>query len=235
MKVRENIVNRLIELLATTATLGLMAVSANADPIELFDYGFNIDGFATEASFGDPTPGNVDDSLFDYLTGLGTLSISITGDGDHNVLVFVDHEIDDPKNEFRNENVVSFGGLALGQSSEVDEPGFVFGDIYWNFLDNTLDGTNVLLPGSEHDVSMALGWDFVLAGGESAIASFFLSETDDSGGAFVFKHADANSDPVIYFWSTLEITAGVPEPDTLLLFGLGLLGLGLSRKRQAAT
>jgi hypothetical protein len=212
-----------------------MTAPASADPIELFDYGFNIDGFATEASFGDPTPGNVDDSLFDYFTGQGTLSISIIGVGAHNTLVFVDHDIDDPTNDFRNENVVSFGGLALGQSWEVDEPGFVFGDIYFNFLDNTLDRTNVLTPGSEYDVSMALGWDFVLAGGESAIASFFLSETDDSDSAFVLAHADVDSDPVIYFWSTLEITAAVLKPDTLLLFGLGLLGLGLSRKRQAAT
>jgi len=41
------IVNRLIELSATTAMLSLMTASANADPIELFDYGLNIDGFAT--------------------------------------------------------------------------------------------------------------------------------------------------------------------------------------------
>lgn len=84
----------LTKILAVTATLGLMAESAIADPIELFDYSYNIDGAPTEGAFGDPTPAQVDDTAFDYHTGLGQIDIEIVGLGLHSVLAFFDHEID---------------------------------------------------------------------------------------------------------------------------------------------
>ena len=137
-------------------------------------------------------------------------------------------------NTFFNEWALGAGVIGVGQSAEADEPGFLFGDIYDNFLNNTLDNSNGGLgPGNPDDVSMAMGWDFGLAAGEEAIASFFLSETDDSGGAFRIAHGDDSSPDVINFWSTLEINAtSVPEPSTLALFGLGLFAMGLSRRRK---
>ena len=195
------------------AMLAVASGPALADPIDLFDYGFNIDGATTEGSMGDPTPGNVDDSLFDYLTGLGAITITISGAGAHNALVFVDHEIDESLNSFFNENAVGLGALAAGQSVEADEPGFVFGDIYNNFLANTLDNTNAVTPGLEDDVSMAIGWDFVLAAGETAVASFFVGQVSGSAGAFNFRHTDADSGVAIYFWSTLDIQGADSDED----------------------
>jgi hypothetical protein len=117
----------------------------------------------------------------------------------------------------------------------VDEPGYLFGDIYDNFLDNTLCNCTDVTDGEPDDVSMAMGWDFVLGAGETAVVSFFLSDTNDAGSAFYMTHHDLNSAAKIYFWGSLEITAtGVPEPGTLMLFSLGLVGFGMAKKRKAA-
>ena len=101
-------------------------------------------------------------------------------------------------------------------------------------VDNLLDDFNNVPVGAPEDVSMAIGWDFVLGAGETAVASFTLSETDDSAGAFTIRQVDLDSGNAIYFWSDLDISTAVPEPGTLLLFSLGLVGFGLSKKRKAA-
>jgi hypothetical protein len=225
-----------IKLLAITATLSLLAASANADPIELFDYSYNIDGALTEGAFGDPTPANVDDSAFDYFTGLGTIAIDVAGAGAHSVLAFFDHEINESINTYFNEFVTAANISEAGQTSEVDEPGFIFGDIYDNFVDNLLCNCNDLSDASvADDVSMAMGWDFTLGAGEAAVVSFFLSDTNDSGSAFNLTHHDLESGDKVYFWGSLDITpTGVPEPGTLMLFSLGLVGFGMAKKRKAA-
>jgi len=77
---------------------------------------------------------------------------------------------------------------------------------------------------------MAMGWDFSLMDGESALLSFTLSESVPAG--FYLAHHD----PVgtLYLSGSLDITATpapVPEPGTLVLFISGLAGwAGLRRK-----
>ena len=81
--------------------LGLSSVTANAATIDLYGYGFNIDGVLTDTNLGADYPGvgpglgNLDDSGFDWVSGLGGLDFTITGAGDHSVVSFFEHEIDD--------------------------------------------------------------------------------------------------------------------------------------------
>ncbi len=212
-----------------------VAAPANAAVISLFDWGLNIDGAISMT--GDPIPAGVDASGFDFGTGLGTIQVSVTRAGPHNVVSFFDHEIDEDDNTFFNEAGATGGAAATaGQAWEIDEPGFVFGDIYDNFLDNTLDNINAIPVDFEDDVSMAMGFDFTLAALETATISFFVGLVNDAPG-FYLEQIDDDSQASIFFWGDVAIDGGgieppVPlsEPGTLLLFGAGLLALGLRRR-----
>ena len=97
---------------------------------------------------------------------------------------------------------------------------------------------------------MAMGWNFTLLANETATISlllgynppatdFYLSQTDPETGT---AGIDYSPEYTLYFSSILDIeTSGgpgpgpgnpVPEPATLLLMGIGLLGLlGVQRRK----
>lgn len=209
-----------------------LCMPAGGIPISLFEYGVNIDGDSRFPFDGDPLQGGVDVLGFDALTGLGTVSIAVTGDGAHFVGLFVDHEIDEILNTFFNEVGSMSGAPAAGQSFETEEPGFVGGDIMTNFVGGTLDGS---IGPSPDDVSMALGWDFLLLPGESALIDFSLSETAPGSG-FYLEHADPASKASVFLSSSKKVIGGqggqgVPDGgSSLLLLLCGLAGIGAAAK-----
>jgi len=242
-------VKRKTEWLMMVVTLSLAMPSAQATVIGLFDYAFNIDGTTSDILFdGDPLPGNVNIAGFDELTGLGTVEVTIAGAGDHTVVGFFDHDIDLATNLWFNEEGTTGGGAVVaGQSWEIDEPGFFFGDIFFNVQDSDallgsfLDNTNAVPSGSPDDVSMAMGFDFTLAATETAIVSFFLDTINNAPGFFL-QQSDPDSiinefqgPNELFFWAGIEIrgegVVGVPEPGTLGLLGLGLIMLAGRRRR----
>jgi len=209
----------------------LLAVAAWTAPGQAVDYrlfesALNVDGTVS-------TPAA--QLSFDSGTGLGSLSFSVTGVGAHDVALFVDHDIDEAVNTFFNESGAVSGAPGAGLSWEIDEPGYVFGNIYTNFQAGTLD--NTIFGGVSDkidDVSMALGWNFILADGETAAITFTLGTA--APGGFSLAQIDLDSPAAIYFTTGLEIRGGevpVPEPaTTLLLMGSGLGWLALLRKRM---
>ena len=165
-------------LSAVLLTIAGFASSGKAATITLVDYGFNIDGVVSFSSLGDPIPAGVDLSNFDTSTGLGAIEILVQGPGVHYAGVFLDHEIDEAVNGFTNEVADVLGVAGLNQFWEIDEPGFVFGDIFDNFTAsapgaNLLDTANAIdaatFPSGD-DAAMAMAFGFNLLPGEQAPA-----------------------------------------------------------------
>ena len=215
------------------AAVALAGTQAHAAAITLFDHALAIDGTLIGPS--DALPLNVSMAGFDKARGVGSITITMSGTGAHSVGLFVDHEIDEETNTFFNESGSASGAAAAGQSWEIDEPGWVFGDIYANFAAGALDGSNGVPAGSEDDVSMALAWNFLLAGDEQATIRFLVSELQPASGFYLSQH-DPESNVSLFFSSTLHIVQGgepVPEPAGTALVGLGLLALLWQRRRRS--
>jgi hypothetical protein len=231
-----------LRTVSTVLILNSLSFSSHAATIGLFDWGFNVDG-TTYCNLGPcdndgVAPGTIpgiDVSGFDFLTGLGSIEFSISAAGSHSLVGYFDHEIDEPINTFFNETGFTSGTAAAGQSWEVDEPGFLFGNIFDNFVADTLENSNDL-SGIFDDMAMAMGFDFLLTVGETATVSFNLSETNDAGGLFALEQYDPDSDASIFFWSDISITGqppmGLAEPGTLSLLSMGLIGIACARRRR---
>jgi hypothetical protein len=144
--------------------------------------------------------------------------------------LFVDHEIDEAVNTFFNEFGLPDDSPVASQTWEIDEPGFLFGDIFDNFIasDNTtgsaLDNSNGVPEAAPDDVSMAHGWDLNLAAGDTATISFRLS-VDEPASGFYLGHHDVESAESVYFSSSLRIVGGPGVPDSGSSFALLLGGL----------
>lgn len=225
------------------AALVLAPGQVSAAALELRELALNVNGtvydslapVAVPASVGGaPVSGSLDPA-----TGLGTLRVQVSGAGAHSVIGFFDVDfIDEPSVNTWFDETGAMGGVApAGASWEIDEPGWggngYVGDIFTNVQNGALDNANQL-PGPD-DVSLALGWDFILALGETAFIDFIGTTTDPGG----FRLAVVDpSQQAYYLRSTLRIEGGgqppIPEPGTLLLVGAGAAaGFRRLRARRA--
>jgi hypothetical protein len=174
---------------------------------------------------------------------LGTVSWSITNNTgamlqDASFFVFLDAEIVQTLNNFYNESgaVASVTGAGAGDnladSWEIDEPGYLFGDIYNNLLSGALDNSNGVPAGFEDDVSLALGFDLGDLVADAVVTGVFEFGRQDIGGLI---HIDADSNETLFFNGTVDVTSAttVPEPPISLLFATSFLLLAFKKRKHS--
>lgn len=245
---------------ASGATIALFdwGLRVNA---EKFSSGF-FPGANVPGDLAGATEAVYDITGFDFGTGLGTIKVTVNSAGNYSVINYLDLDIDetdpgDPSDDtyynYYDEWGSAHGTPDAQQRWEIDEPGFgtpalgtegvaYTGDIFDNFdnpfsLDKEVnyDSNDAQFLEYPDDVAMAISWDFSLGANEIAEILFVVQEVAPTGGIFYLEQNDpadkfTGSDSV-YYYSTLDIKP-VPEPSTVIMLGLGLLGLGLVAIRK---
>jgi hypothetical protein len=247
---------RKAKFIAVAFVVSLLCTSASwaVPTVDLQEWGFNINGYHYDnVVYGDDPsvlPGNFNTSGFDFGTGLGTISVSFSAPGNYALAAFFDHEMNQFVNGWMDELSAQAGTRPAGLSFQSETPNDVRDRWFWPFdygvpLQNAVefgpaeDGSG--LPGgaqTANDISMAIGWNFILDPGEIGMVTFDVTRIAPTGfyleqkdiGFTGFPGADPGS---IYFTSVLNIrTSSVPEPSTMLLLAAGLVSIIMGKRHM---
>ena len=143
------------------------------------------------------------------------------------LLVFLDADLDRIQNTFVNEygSFVSLdlppaapAGAIAASGWEIDEPGYVFGDVYQHLQAGALDNTNALPLGNADDVSLALSFNIgLLNPGDRVRTTLFISSENIEG----LRHVDLASDASFNWNGYAQVVRNgpvseIPEPSAML-------------------
>lgn len=228
----------------------LFGLVRTASAIEIYDTG----AFLHSPSIGSSSLGHLDGVYDDFggsgvqldfsknidAFGYGSLQWSFVNNtgmtlADTWLFGYLDAEIDPDLNSSYNESgrLVSVDGLGSGDTGadswEIDEPGFLFGDIYEHLFIGALDNTNPISAGNENDLALALGfylgdlfagdsWSLILNISASDIGG--LAQLDSASGSEFFLNGTA----------VIKRATSVSEPSIAILMLLGLLSLFVNRR-----
>jgi hypothetical protein len=227
---------------------------------ELQDWEFNVNGTDYYPALGDTfasVPG-LNSSGFSSTTGLGTFTLTFNpGAGSYYVGAWFFDPVGVP---FYNEYGVVNGSAASGQSYQIDVPDYDSdsnhtGTIIGNLESGALGNTNYI-PGTTDNylndcsagsscndvVSMALGFNFTLTGGQEEVITLSLSSTNPGGFNLEDIHpVDGNNSAAAeVFLSGSAISGGppppptIPEPASCALVATGIAGVAIAMRKRLA-
>jgi PEP-CTERM motif len=242
----------------------LCCTSAFAGTVDLIDAFVYLDGTSYELGLANP-PGSVDLSAFSPTNfaspgsgynGLGTITVTLTGGGIHNIVVYFDHDLNNLANGAFNEFGVANGVLPAGFSWQLGDPNDISvnpTDIWaqaaaGNLLNRNDVGTPIPPPNICCDVAMAEGASFNLNSNQTAVLTFTTSQTKPGSGFYLSQFdvpgltdSPANLTPgdAVYLQGSLNITttrggSDTPEPGTIALLLSGLGAIAFTRVRRRA-
>lgn len=132
------------------------------------------------------------------------------------VVFFLDADLERDSNTFFNE-YGTFLSLALSPGAtpgavaattwEIDEPGFLFGDIAQHVETGLLDNTNAVPMGAPDDVALALGFPVGTVAANSVLSLKGLIAATNIGG---LSQTDSTSQSQFYFNGYVEVAATKP-------------------------
>ncbi|WP_041342059.1 PEP-CTERM sorting domain-containing protein [Marinobacter similis] len=164
-------------------------------------------------SYGTPV-GATNEGIYTYDTFSGALFRDSQGNGD----------------SFNMEGLAGTGGVLSLARNDVLNGLFTFdgADVAWQF--NISD--SVIFEGFLSGVSQ--GIDSFLTSADSAYTSYLSNNLSGVfiDTLFVTLNAPTTSQASVVDNIVLTEVASVPEPSTIALFGLGLLGFGLARRKK---
>jgi len=244
---------RVVVVILALLLIGFIAPKASADTVVLQEVLFNLNGTQYHNTFAVP---GLSTASYDTTTGVGTLVETFNPGvaGTYSFDAFFDNQLNVP---FFNEYGTVNGSPAAGQTYQIDDP--LFGTIFGNTQGDTLDNTNHI-PGttdnfsgacnsvydagcanSNDDVSMAMGFSFVLGAGEQAVITLNFSETQPRSGFYLGQiHPQDDNNPSqlqLFFSGNVVIEPSgppppVPEPGSLALLGtVSAIVFGAFRRR----
>jgi hypothetical protein len=201
------------------------APSAMADTIQLYNWGFNVDGnLIDKANTPGPLPPQVKASAFNFGSGLGTVTVTVFGPGTHSIDVYFDHDMNPA--QFTSDFSAAVGTPAAGEKWEIGTGGKGGGtQLFADFTANNYDNTNH--SPQPDDVATGLAFTFTTtAAAPLGTVTINVSTTAPTSGFYLHQfNSVAGTSPTDIYISATELNSATPEPATGLLLLTPLIAL----------